>query len=68
MNVYHDDNHELVQLFDEVISPWQTWQSITLGYNLPKTSASTPVATFIGFQNQPPNTNINLVFINLEME
>jgi hypothetical protein len=35
MNVHHDDNHELVQPFDEV-STRQPWQFVTLGYYLPK--------------------------------
>jgi len=68
VSVYHDDNHELVQLFDEIISVQQPWQSTTPCYNLSKTNASTPIATSIGFQNHPPNTNINLVPTNLEME
>jgi hypothetical protein len=55
VNVYHDDNHEPIQPFDEVVFVRQPWQFATLGYNLPKTNAST------GFQNQPPHTNINLV-------
>jgi hypothetical protein len=67
VSVYHDDNREPIQLFDEVVFAWQPWQSITPCYNLPKTSASTPIATSIGFENHP-NTNINLVPINLEME
>jgi len=67
MNVYHDDNYEHVQPFDEVVSA-QPWQFATPSYNLPKASASTPIATFVGFQNHPPNTNINLVPTNLEME
>jgi hypothetical protein len=61
MNVYHDDNHELVQLFDEVVSTRQPWQFATPCYYLPRSSAPTPIATFVGFKNQPPN-------INLEME
>jgi len=60
--------HELVQLFDETISTQQLWQFATLGYHLPKTHAPTPIATFIGFENQPPNIDINLVPTNLEME
>jgi hypothetical protein len=28
-------------MFDEVVFVQQPWQSVTLGYNLPKTSAST---------------------------
>jgi hypothetical protein len=68
MNVYHDDNHELVQPFDEIISTRQPWRSTTPCYNLPTTDASTPIATYVGFQNHPPNTNINLVPINFKME
>jgi len=30
--------------------------------------APTPIAIFVGFQKQPPNTIINLVPINLKME
>jgi hypothetical protein len=48
VNVYHDDNHELVQSFDEVVSTRQPWQSTILGYNLPITEASTPITTFVG--------------------
>jgi hypothetical protein len=39
-----------------------------LGYNLPINDASTPIVTFVGFHKHPPNTNINLVFLNLKME
>jgi hypothetical protein len=68
MSVYHDDDHKLVQLFDEFVSIWQPWWFVTLSYNLPKINASTLITTFIGFQNQPPHINIHLVPINLEME
>jgi hypothetical protein len=68
MNVYHDDNHEYVQLFDEIVYVRQPWRYATLGYNLPKISAFTPITISIGFQNRPPHTNINLVSINSEME
>jgi hypothetical protein len=44
------------------------WQFATLGYYLPKINVPTPIATSIGFQNQPLITNINLVPTNLEME
>ncbi len=64
MNVYHDDNHELVQPFDEVVSARQPWQSATPSNNLPKIDAFTPITTAINFQNQPLHTNINLVLIN----
>jgi len=64
MNVYHDDNNELVHPFDEIVSIQQPWQFATPCYNLPITSASTLIMTSIGFQNHPPNTNINLVPIN----
>ncbi len=67
MNVYHDDNHEPIQPFDEVVFAQQPWQSTTPGYDLLRTGASTPI-TSIGFQHQPPHTNINLVPTNLEME
>ncbi len=68
MNVHHDDNHEHVQPFDEVVFTRQPWQFATLGYYLPKTDMLTPIATSASFQNQPLTTNINLVPINLEME
>jgi hypothetical protein len=68
MNVYHDDNHELIQLLNEVVSTWQPWRYATPRYNLPRISASTPFTTSIGFQNYPPNTNINLVPTNSKME
>jgi hypothetical protein len=67
VNVYHDDNHEPIQPFDEVVFAQQPWQSTTPGYDLLRTGASTPI-TSIGFQHQPPHTNINLVPTNLEME
>jgi hypothetical protein len=38
-SVHNGDNHEHVQLFDEVFYTWQPWRSITLGYNLPRTNA-----------------------------
>jgi hypothetical protein len=68
VNVHNDDNHEHVQPLDEVISVQQPWRSTTLGYNLPRISASTPITTFAGFQNQASHTNIHLVSTNLEME
>jgi hypothetical protein len=68
VNVYHDDNHELVKPFDEIVSVQQPWQYATLGYNLPRIGASTPITTSTGFQNQPSHTNIHLVPTNLEME
>jgi hypothetical protein len=68
VSVYHDDNHELVQLFDEVVFVQQPWWSTTPRYNLSKSNASTPIVTFVGFQNHPPNTNINLIPTNSEME
>jgi hypothetical protein len=46
----------------------QPWQFVTLGYNLPKTGASTSITTSVGFQNQLPHNNIHLVPINSEME
>jgi hypothetical protein len=33
-----------------------------------RNSAPTPIATSTNFENQPSNTNINLVNINLVME
>jgi hypothetical protein len=68
MNVHHDDNHELVQLVDEVTSTQQPWQFATLGYHSPRIGAPTLIATSTGFQSQPPNININWVPTNLEME
>jgi hypothetical protein len=68
MNLYYDDNHELVQLFDEIVSAQQPRWYATPCYNLPITSAFTPIATSIGFQNHPPSININLVPTNLKME
>jgi hypothetical protein len=68
VNVHHDDNHELVPLFDKVVSAKQPWQSATLCYYLARMGALTPIATFASFQNQTLTTNINLVFTNLEME
>jgi hypothetical protein len=68
VNVHHDDNHELVQPFDEVVFARQPWRSTTLGYYLPIIDAPTPIVIFTSFQNQPPNTNMNLVPTNSEME
>jgi hypothetical protein len=68
LNVHHDDNHEHVQPFDEVVFIRQPWRYVTSNYYLPKTSALTVIATSISFQNQPLITNINLVPINLKME
>jgi hypothetical protein len=68
MNVYHDDNRELVQPFDEVVSAQQPWQSTTPCYNLLRTDAFTPIITSVDFQNQPLHTNINLVPTNSKME
>jgi len=69
MSVHHDDNHEPIQLFDEVVFARQPWQSATPSYNLPRTSAFTPIITSASFYNHPANTNINLVpTSNLVME
>jgi hypothetical protein len=68
MNVHHDDNHEPIQLFNKAISAKQPSQYATLGYYLHRIGAPTPIATSIGFQNQPLFININLVPINLEVE
>jgi hypothetical protein len=51
MNVYHDDNHEPIQPFDEVFYVRQPWRSATLGDNLLRTDASTVITTFASFQN-----------------
>jgi hypothetical protein len=40
VNAHNDDNHKLIQLFDEVIFVQQPWQPTTPGYNLPKTCGS----------------------------
>ncbi len=68
VNVHNDDNHEPIQMFDEVISVQQPWRSTTPCYNLPKIDAFTSITTSIGFQNQPSHTNIHLVPTNSEME
>jgi hypothetical protein len=60
-----DDNHELVQPFDKVVSTKQPWRTATPS---PKTNAPTLNATYASFQNQPPNTNINPVPINSDLE
>jgi hypothetical protein len=58
VSVHNDDNHEPIQSFNEVVYVQQPWRSSTLGYNLPKTNASTPITTSTSFQNQPSYTNI----------
>jgi hypothetical protein len=58
VSVHNDDNHEHVQLFDEVVSIQQPWLSTTLGYNLLRTEAFTPITTSTSFQNQPSHSNI----------
>jgi hypothetical protein len=68
MSVHHDDNHELVQLFDEIVSVKKPWQFATLSYYLPKIGAPTPIVISIGFQNQPSTTNVNLVPTNLKVQ
>jgi hypothetical protein len=68
VSVHRDDNHELVQLFDEVVSTQQPWQFATPCSHLPRIGAPTLIATFTNFQSQPPNTNVNLVPINSKME
>ncbi len=65
--VYHDDNHEPIQPFDEVVSIQQPWSFVTPSYNLRITGASTPI-TFVVFQNQPPYINIHLIPTNSDME
>ncbi len=68
VSVHNDDNHELAQLFDEVIFIQQPWRATTPCYNLRKIDASTPITTLASFQNQPSHINIHLVPTNLEME
>jgi len=51
VSVHNDDNHEIVEPFDEVIFVQQPWRFATLGYNLPITDASTPITTFVDFQS-----------------
>lgn len=68
MNIHSGDNNELVQPFNEVVSTRQPWQFATSSYNLPIIGAPTLIATFVGFYNQPPNANINLVPTNSEVE
>jgi hypothetical protein len=68
VSVHNDDNHELFQLFNEIVFVQQPWRFATPSYNLPKTGASTLITTSIGFQNQPSYTNIHLVTTNSEME
>jgi hypothetical protein len=68
VNVHNDDNHELVQLFNEVIYVQQPWRFPTPSYNLLRIGASTPITTSVGFQNQPSHTNIHLVPTNSKME
>jgi hypothetical protein len=68
VSVHHDNNHEPIQLFDEIVSTRQPWQFVTPSYYLSKINAPTPNTTFVGFQNQPPITNINLVPTNLKTE
>ncbi len=58
----------IMNLFSHLMRLYQPWRFVTLGYNLPRTSASTTITTFIGFQNQLSHTNIHLVPTNLEME
>ncbi len=68
MSIHSGDNNELVQPFNEVVSTRQPWQFATSSYNSPIIGAPTLIATFVGFQNQPPNANINLVPTNSEVE
>jgi hypothetical protein len=68
MNVHHDDNHELMYSFNVIVSAKQPWWFATPWYYLPRIGASTPIVTYVGFQNQPLITNINLVPTNLEVE
>jgi hypothetical protein len=68
VNVHHDDNHELVQSFDEVVSIKQPWQSTTPNYYLPISGAPTQIIICASFQNQPSTTNVNLVPTNLKVQ
>jgi hypothetical protein len=68
VNVHNGENHGPIQPFDEVVFTQQPWRFATHGYYLPGTSAPIRIRTFASFQNQPLNTNINLVPINLELE
>jgi hypothetical protein len=68
VSVHNDDNHEPIQSFNEVVFVRQPWRSSTLGYNLPRTNASTLITRFASFQNQPSYTNIHLVPNNSKME
>jgi hypothetical protein len=68
LSVQHDDNHEHVQLFDEVVFAWQPWWSTTQGNCLPRTNASTSITKSTSFENQPLNINMNLVPIKSEIE
>jgi hypothetical protein len=65
-NVHNDDIDEHVQSFDEVVYGQQPWQYATPCYNLPIIGASTPITTFVGFQNQPSHTTVHLVPTNLD--
>jgi hypothetical protein len=56
VNVYHDDNHEPIQPFDEVVFARQAWQFATPDYNLLRIGAFTPITTSVGFQHQPHHT------------
>jgi hypothetical protein len=47
MSIHSGDNNEIVQLFNEVVSTRQPWQSSS--YNLPIIGAPTLIATFAGF-------------------
>jgi hypothetical protein len=68
VNVHHDDNHEFIQPFDEIVSIKQPWQSATPSYYLPISGAPTPIVIYVGFQNQPLTTNVNLVPTNLKVQ
>ncbi len=49
VSVHNDDDHEHDQPFNEIIYVRQPWWFTTLGYNLPKTNASTLITTSTGF-------------------
>ncbi len=68
MSAHNRGNHESTQQFDEIVSTQQKWQFVTLGYFTPRACVPTPTTIYNGLQNQPPNPNISLVTIDLEME
>jgi hypothetical protein len=80
-NMHNNKMNNKCNLWEMNLSMHPTWMqykgeksvnnNLTKGsecYNLPRTGAYTPITTSIGFQNQPPHTNIHLVPTNSEME